>query len=48
MISARYLFVFLAVHVRYVFGVSVEASGHTQKTAALCRSRLFLYYNCHT
>ena len=43
MISARYLFVFLAVHVRYVFGVGVEASSHTQKTAALCRSRLFLY-----
>ena len=32
----------LAVHVRYVFVIAVEAS-QTLKTAALCRSRLFLY-----
>jgi len=37
-----YLFVLFAVHMRRVFVVSVEAASHTQKTAALRRSRLFL------
>jgi len=32
----------LAVHVRDVFVVGVKAASHTQKTAAPCRTRLFL------